>query len=250
LYVPEVLVPEKIQILEELGATVIKCPVVPPDHAEFVNNLARLYAEQNENAYHVNQMDNTANRNAHFTTTGPEIWRQTEGNIDGFIVGAGTSGTFSGVSQFLKTKNPNVKTYFADREGSGIYSYITSKGANWDAEGTSFVEGIGKLAPTGNMADALELADGAIRILDGEVITTIYNLIHEEGISPGASGGLNIAAARKLALTLPEGATVVTTVADTSERYASKLFNKEWLIEKGHWEGIPKHLQYLANYEA
>lgn len=248
LYVPETLVEEKITILKELGAEVIKCKNVAQDHPEYVNNLAKKYAKETPNCFHVNQFDNVANRTAHFKTTGPEIYKELNGQINGFIVAAGTSGTFSGISQYLKSQDPNIKTYYADREGSGIFSYITSKGDNWDAEGESFVEGVGKLAPTGNMTDALELADGAIRIIDEEVIITIYKLIHRDGIRPGGSGGLNIAAARKLALQLPEGSTVVTTVADTSDRYGSKLFNKKWLIEKNYWDKIPVEFRYLASY--
>ncbi|CCH44101.1 Cysteine synthase 1 [Wickerhamomyces ciferrii] len=249
LFVPETLVPEKIAILESLGATVILGPIVPQDHPEFVNNLAKRYAAENDNTIHVNQMDSLVNRKAHYENTGPEIWEQTNGKINAFIAASGTGGTYSGVSTYLKeVSNGKVSTYVADREGSGLHSYIQSKGENWDAEGTSFVEGVGKLAHTGNTRGILDYTSGSYRILDEEVLVTLYRLLDEENLSVGASSALNLTAAKKLALTLPEGSIVVTTAADTSERYASKAFNKEWLIENGHWDKIPQHLHKYATF--
>ncbi len=250
LYVPESLVQAKIDILESLGATVIKCPLVPSDDPEFFNTQAVNYAQENDNCVHVNQMDNLENRKAHFETTGPEIWKQTDGKIDAFIVGCGTGGTFSGVSSYLKEiSNGKVKAFIADREGSGLHSYIQSKGDNWDHEGESFVEGVGKLSLTGNLNDVLSIADGSFRALDIDVIITLYRLLDEDHLSVGASGAMNIFCAKQLALTLPKGSVVVTSTADSGERYAGKVFNKEWLIEKGHWDKIPEHLRKYATYK-
>ncbi|CAM9015798.1 unnamed protein product [Wickerhamomyces anomalus] len=233
-----------------LGAKVIKCPLVPSDDPEFFNTQAVNYAQKNDNCVHVNQMDNLENRKAHFETTGPEIWKQTDGKIDAFIVGCGTGGTFSGVSSYLKEiSNGKVKAFIADREGSGLHSYIQSKGDNWDHEGESFVEGVGKLSLTGNLNDVLSIADGSFRALDIDVIITLYRLLDEDHLSVGASGAMNIFCAKQLALTLPKGSVVVTSTADSGERYAGKVFNKEWLVEKGHWDKIPEHLRKYATYK-
>ncbi|KAH3677047.1 hypothetical protein WICMUC_001953 [Wickerhamomyces mucosus] len=247
LFVPENLVQEKIDLLESLGATVVKGPLVAPDHPEYVNNLAIKYAKETPNTIHVNQMDNLANRRAHYETTGPEIWEQTNGKVDGFVAGAGTGATFGGVVSFLKTKNPNLKAFVADREGSGLYSYVTSKGESWAAEGDSLIEGVGKLALTGQLHDLLDLADGAYRQIDRDVVLQIYELF-DQGLDIGASGGLNILSAVQLAKSLPEGSTVVTTVADHAHRYASKLLNKEYLESNGIWEYIPEHLRKYATF--
>lgn len=249
LYVPETLVQAKIDTLESLGAKVVKCPIVAPEDPLFMNNQAITCSKETENAIHVNQMDNLENKRAHYETTGPEIWEQTNGKIDGFIAGCGTGGTFSGVSTYLKEKsNGQVKCYIADKEGSGLHSYIQSKGENWDHEGQSFIEGVGKLALTGNLKDVLDLADGSFMGLDSDVLITLYRLMDEDKLSVGASSAMNILCAKYLALTLPEGSIVVTTAADSSDRYASKVFNKEWLIEKGHWDKIPQHLQKYATF--
>lgn len=192
LFVLKKLVQDKVDTLKYLGADVTKCDLVPPDDPEFPNNKAIRYAQEHENSFHVNQMDNLENRRAHYETTGPEIWQQTDGKIDGFIAGSGTGGTFTGVSKFLKEKNPNIKTYIADREGSGLHSYIQSGGASWAHEGESFVEGVGKLALTGNLEGVLNIADGSFRGLDIDVLITLYRLLDEENLSVGASGALNI----------------------------------------------------------
>ncbi len=145
--------------------------------------------------------------------------------------------------------NGKVKAFIADREGSGLHSYIQSKGDNWDHEGESFVEGVGKLSLTGNLNDVLSIADGSFRALDIDVIITLYRLLDEDHLSVGASGAMNIFCAKQLALTLPKGSVVVTSTADSGERYAGKVFNKEWLIEKGHWDKIPEHLRKYATYK-
>lgn len=248
LFVPDVLIQDKIDLLESLGCTVIKCRSdVGADHPEFFNTLAIRYAADHEGHYFVNQMSNTSNRRAHFETTGPEIWRQLEGRVDGFITSAGTGGTLAGVSSFLKTKNPQLVCWTADRHGSGLTNFITTGGQSWDSEGESFVEGIGKKFLTEQMLDTLDYVEHGVTIDDTEAIITIYRLFHEQGVWIGPSAGLNIAAAKQLAAALPEGSNVVTTAADLPWNYASKLFNQDWLKEKGHWEAIPEDLKQYAS---
>jgi cysteine synthase A len=247
LFVPDVLIQDKITLLESLGCTVVRCRSdVDANHPEFFNTQAKAYSKEHEGCIFVNQMDNTSNRRAHFETTGPEIWEQLEGKIDGFIASAGTGGTLAGVSSFLKTKNPDVVCWAADRDGSGLTSYVTSRGENWEAEGSSFVEGIGKKSLTGQMYDILDLVSSSVTVGDTETIIAIYKLFHEQGIWIGPSAGLNVVAASRLALTLPEGSNVVTTAADGPWNYSSKLFNKEWLQENGHWHAIPEDLRRYA----
>lgn len=247
LFVPESLVLEKIELLESLGVKVNKCPIVAQDHPDFFNNQAKRYAESTENSIHINQMDNIANRQAHFQTTGPEIYEQLQGDIQGFVASCGTGGTFSGIASFLKSQNPQIKCAIADPQGSGLYSYITTQGKSWFAEGSSFVEGVGKKGLTGQLYDVLQLADIAYQGNDTDIIITIYELL-DQGINIGGSSGLNVNAAIELAKTLPEGSNVVTTAADNSDRYASKLFNKKYLIEHDHWDKIPQHLKKFATY--
>ncbi|KAH3683156.1 hypothetical protein WICPIJ_005899 [Wickerhamomyces pijperi] len=250
LFVPESLVVEKIQLLESLGVIVHKCSVVPPDHPDYFNNQAIRFAELTPDAYHVNQMDNIVNRQSHYESTGPEIYQQLKGEVHGFVASVGTGGTFCGIASFLKRQDPNVKTAIVDPQGSGLYSYVTTHGESWEPiEGGSFVEGVGKKSLTGQMHDILEITDLAFKGNDTKVIITIYELF-SEGIDIGGSAGLNVNGAIELALTLPEGSNVVTTAADSSGRYASKLFNKEYLIEKGHWEKIPDHLKKFATYNS
>ncbi|GMF05064.1 unnamed protein product [Ambrosiozyma monospora] len=196
-------------------------------------------------------IDNLNNQRAHFETTGPEIWKQAKGEVDAFVTGSGTGGTFSGTAKYLKqVSNGKVKAIIADREGSGLNHYIQSKGESFEAEGESFIEGVGKFALPGNLLDVLDLADGSYRVLDSEVIPVIYRLIDEENIRVGGSSGMNIVTAIKYAKTLPEGSTVVTVAADDADNYASKLFNKDWLIENGHWNFIPEHLKKYATYKS
>lgn len=247
LYLPKSIIAAKINCLKSLGAEVVLCEPVPPSDPNFPNTLAKVYAKTHENTIHLNQFENLSNRRSHYETTGPEIWEQIGGKVDGFTCGAGTGGTFSGIATYLKEQDPTVKAYLADKEGSGFFSYITSKGESWDHEGGSFVEGIGGLGLTGQLHDVLDVADGAFQIPDREVIVMIYSLIAKDNIKVGASGGLNICAAKKLALSLPEGSNVVTTVADGCERYASKLFNKDWLMENGHWCHIPEELKWVSD---
>ncbi|ODV70957.1 tryptophan synthase beta subunit-like PLP-dependent enzyme [Cyberlindnera jadinii NRRL Y-1542] len=252
LFVPDSLIQDKVELMESLGCTVVKCPAAaPPGHRDCFVEAARIYAEETPNCVFVDQMNNLKNRQAHYETTGPEIWSQLEGRVDGFVASAGTGGTFMGIASYLKDMTKGkAQCWFADKVGSGLCQFITSKGQSWECEAEpSFVDGIGKHNLTGQMSDALKIADGAVTITDTEAILMIYNLINEQDCWIGASGGLNLCAAKQLALTLPEGSNVVTTVADGADKYESKLFSRNWLVENGHWDSIPVELRKFATYD-
>ncbi|WP_125179696.1 pyridoxal-phosphate dependent enzyme, partial [Leptospira ellisii] len=181
------------------------------------------------NAVWANQFDNLANREAHFRSTGPEIWEQTEGKIDAWITSLGTGGTYAGVSLFLKEKNSEIKTVVADPYGSGIYNFV--KKGEVLAEGSSFTEGIGNGRITENMKDAP--MDDAIRVTDEECLQVVYQLLHKEGLFLGGSTGINVGAAVKLAKELGPGHTIVTVLCDSGARYQSRIFNRQWVESKG-----------------
>jgi cysteine synthase A len=174
-----------------------------------------------------NQFDNVANRRAHVETTGPEIWRQTEGKVDGFICAVGTGGTLAGVGMALKERNPNVVIAAADPEGAAIYSWI--KTGELKAEGNSITEGIGQSRVTKNLEGAP--IDEAFRIPDSEALELVFELIEHEGLSLGGSSGINIAGAIRLAEQMGPGHTIVTVLADNASRYQSKMFNAAFLRE-------------------
>lgn len=251
LFVPDVLIQDKVDLLESLGCTVVKCRVdVDQKHPDFFLNVAQRYVDEHEGAFYVDQTHNVNNKRAHFETTGPEIWNELQGNVDGFVAAAGTGGTLSGVSQFLKSQKEDIVIWAADRYGSGLTSYVTTGGRSWESEGDSFVEGIGKKFLTTQMEGLLDRLDSAVTIDDTTTIVTIYKLYNDQGIWVGPSAGVNIAAAAVLAKRLPEGSTVVTTAADLPQNYASKLFNREWLESAGHWDSIPQELRKYATYSS
>jgi cysteine synthase A len=252
LFVPDTLIEDKVKLMESLGCTVIKCPAnAAPSHPDCFTNAAKIYADETPNCVFVDQMNNLSNRRAHYESTAPEIWRALDGKVDGFTASAGTGGTFMGIASYFKDQSGGETTcWFADKRGSGLCHFIKTNGGGWESElYPSFVDGIGKHNLTGQMHDALKIADGAVTISDTEAIVTIYKLIDEQDCWIGASGGLNICAARQLALTLPEGSNVVTTVADGADKYESKLFSKKWLMENDHWDYIPEGLQKYATYD-
>ena len=182
----------------------------------------------NKGVVWANQFDNTANAKGHYKTTGPEIWNQTEGKVDGFVCSSGTGGTIAGVSSYLKEKNKDIKVYLSDPKGSSLYNYIEN--GELKSEGGSITEGIGSSRITANFAEAK--IDGAFSIDDHESLPILYDLITNEGLSLGTSCGVNIAGAIRLAKKLGTGKTIVTILCDKSDRYQSKLFNKKFLIEK------------------
>ena len=229
IVIPDTQSQEKMDALRVLGAEVRAVPAVPyKDPNNYVKLSGRLAAET-ENAVWANQFDNLANRIAHYKTTGPEIWAQTDGKIDAWVSSTGTGGTYAGVALYLKEKNPNIKTVLADPMGSGLYSYV--KTGEIHMEGSSVTEGIGNSRVTANLEGAP--IDDAIQIDDQECIRVIYQLLRKDGLFMGGSVGINVGAAVALAKQLGPGHTIVTVLCDGGTRYQSKLYNPEWLKEKG-----------------
>lgn len=229
IVIPDTQSQEKIDALRTLGAEVRTVPAVPyKDPNNYVKLSGRL-AQEMENAIWANQFDNLANRRSHYETTGPEIWEQTDGKVDAWVTATGTGGTLAGVAMYLKEKNPAIKTVVADPMGSGLYSYI--KTGEIKLEGSSITEGIGNSRVTANMEGAP--IDDAIQIDDTECVRVVYRLLKEEGLFLGGSTGINVGAAMALAKQLGPGHTIVTILCDSGARYQSRLFNREWLAEKG-----------------
>ena len=225
---------EKKDTLKNIGAELKLVPAKPfKDDGNYVKVAKRLAEElkskNNHGVVFANQFDNTANSKGHYETTGPEIWEQTDGKIDGFICASGTGGTIAGVSSYLKEKNKDIKIYLSDPSGSALYNYI--KNGELKSEGGSITEGIGSSRVTANFAEAK--IDGAFSIEDHESLPILYDLIKNEGLSLGTSCGVNIAGAIKLAKELGPGKTIVTILCDKSDKYNSKMFNKKFLQEKG-----------------
>ncbi len=229
IVIPETQSQEKIDTLRTLGAEVRLVPAVPyKDPNNYVKVSGRLAAEM-DNAIWANQFDNLANRNAHYETTGAEIWSQTDGTVDAWVAATGTGGTYAGVSLYLKEKNPHVRCIVADPMGSGLYSYV--KTGEIKPEGKSITEGIGNSRITANMQDVP--IDDAIQIDDPECIRVIYQLLNKEGLFMGGSVGINVGAAIALTKQMGPGHTIVTVLCDGGARYQSRLYNRQWLAEKG-----------------
>ena len=229
IIIPDTQSQEKIDALTALGAEVRPIPAVPyKDPNNYVKLSGRVAAEL-ENAIWANQFDNLANRRAHYETTGPEIWTQTDGKIDAWTASTGTGGTFAGVALYLKEQNPVIKCVVADPLGSGLYSYIKTGEIN--IEGNSITEGIGNGRVTANMEGAP--ADDAIQIDDKEALRVVYQLLRKDGLLMGGSTGINVGAAVALAKQLGPGHTIVTILCDSGSRYQSRIFNPEWLASKG-----------------
>jgi cysteine synthase A len=231
IIIPETQSQEKMDMLRTLGAEVRPVPAVPyRDPNNYVKLSGRVAAEM-DNAIWANQFDNLANRQAHYETTGPEIWAQTDGKVDGWVAATGTGGTYAGTAMFLKEKNPNLKCVVADPMGSGLYSYV--KTGEITTEGNSITEGIGNSRVTANMAGAP--TDDAIRVTDPEALQVVYQLLYEDGLFMGGSVGINVGAAVKLAQQMGPGHTIVTVLCDSGARYQSRLFSQSWLEAKGLW---------------
>jgi len=225
---------EKKDMLKNIGADLrLVNPKPYKDDGNFVKVAGRLADElrpgNNNGVVWANQFDNTANAKAHYETTGNEIWEQTQGKIDGFICSSGTGGTISGVSNALKEKNKDIKIYLSDPKGSALYNYI--KNGELKSEGGSITEGIGSSRITKNFENAK--IDDAYSIDDHEALPVLYDLIENEGLSLGTSCGINIAGVIRLGKELGPGKTVVTILCDKSDKYNSKMFNKNFLQEKG-----------------
>ena len=178
----------------------------------------------------LNQFDNTANRLAHYESTGPEIWRQTEGSVDAFVCSVGTGGTIAGVSRYLKQQRQDIQLVLLDCIGSALYSFITT-GEAVMSKGASITEGIGNSRITDNLAGAK--IDWALQVTDQDMVTMVYQLLREEGWLLGSSTGINVCGAVEVARKLGPGHTIVTMLCDGGGKYRSSLFNKDWLAEKG-----------------
>ncbi|MEA5470860.1 cysteine synthase A [Spirulina sp. 06S082] len=229
IIIPETQSPEKIELLRTLGAEVRTVPAVPYKDPNNYVKLSGRVASEMENAIWANQFDNLANRNAHYATTGPEIWQQTDGKVDVWVAATGTGGTYAGTAMFLKEKNPAMKCIVADPMGSGLYSYV--KTGESKPEGRSITEGIGNSRITANMQGVP--IDDAIQVDDKECVRIVYQLLEKDGLFMGGSVGINVGAAYALAKQLGSGHTIVTVLCDGGSRYQSKLFNRDWLAEQG-----------------
>ena len=232
IVIPDTQSQEKKDAIMFSGAKLIQVPAVPykdpKNYIKYSGDLAEsLKKELKNGAYWANQFDNTANRQAHIETTGPEIWTQTNGTIDGFICAIGTGGTLSGVGAYLKSKNKDITIGLADPMGANMYSYF--KTGELKSEGSSITEGIGQGRVTENIKDMS--LDIPFRVSDTEALNILYNLIEEEGLFLGLSSGINIAGAKKLAKSLGKGKTIVTILCDSASRYQNKMFNAGFLEE-------------------
>ncbi|CUS92618.1 cystathionine beta-synthase [Candidatus Kryptonium thompsonii] len=228
--IPDKMSQEKINLLKAFGAEVIVCPTnVPPDSPESYYEVAKKLAKETPNSYFVNQYHNEDNVEAHYMTTGPEIWTQTGGRIDYLVAGAGTGGTISGVGKFLKEKNPNVKVIAVDPIGSVYHDWFKYK--KLIEPKVYMVEGIGEDMLCETMH--FEVIDDIIQVSDAEAFYMARKLAREEGILAGGSSGAAVHAAIKVAQNLPEDKVVVVILPDTGRNYISKIFNDEWMKEKG-----------------
>jgi cysteine synthase len=230
IVMPDNQSPEKYALIQALGAEVRRVKTVPYSDANHYQKVAGRLAEELPGAIWANQFDNTANRRAHVETTGPEIWQQTDGRIDAFVAASGTGGTVAGVSEYLKSRNPAVRTVVADPPGSALYEYIRNGVVKVTGSG-SITEGIGIGRVTANMQDAP--IDDAVHIEDAETVRYVYRLLREEGLFVSSTSGINVAAAVQVARELGPGHTVVTVLCDNGSKYLSRLFNREWLAQKG-----------------
>jgi len=224
---------EKKEAVIALGAELVEVDAAPAASDNHYPKIARRLAEEKaktepNGAIWANQFDNIANRQGHLETTGPEIWRDTEGGVDGFICAVGSGGTLGGVSMALKEKNPNVVIGIADPGGAALYNWY--KNGELKAEGTSITEGIGQGRVTANLEGVL--VDEAFRIADADWLPVLYNLVQEEGLCLGGSSALNVLGAIQLAKKLGPGKTIVTILCDYGNRYASRLFNVDFLRSK------------------
>lgn len=250
IYMPNTQAQSKIDTLRLLGAEVHPVPAVAFTDEQNYNHQARRHAESLDNAVWTNQFDNTANRQAHIDTTGPEIWAQLDGKVDAWTCSTGTGGTFAGVTRYLKTMSSGrTRAVLADPPGSVLYSYVRSGGKDIVRGGSSFTEGIGQGRVTENLRPDIDLIDEAIKIPDEASIAMLYRLLDEEGLYIGGTGALNVAAAVEVAKGLPQGSNVVTILADSAHKYSDRIFLRKWLESKGLLAAIPEHLLKYVTLE-
>ncbi len=234
IVIPETQSQEKKDALRLAGAELVEVPAVPyanpGNYVRYSGRLAEELAKTEPNgAIWANQFDNTANRRAHIETTAPEIWDQTGGTLDGFICAVGTGGTLAGVAEGLRARRADVVIGLADPMGAALHSYYTT--GELQASGSSVTEGIGQGRITGNLAGLA--VDRSYQVPDEEALPLLYELVREEGLLLGGSSAVNLAGAIRMARDLGPGSTVVTILCDSGTRYASKLFNPDFLDAKG-----------------
>jgi cysteine synthase len=247
IVIPETQSQEKKDTLRLCGAELIEVPAVPysspNNYVKVSGRLAAQLAKSENGAIWANQFDNLANRQGHIETTGPEIWQQTDGKVDGFVCAVGTGGTLAGVAMALKARSNTVRIALADPMGAALYSYYTT--GKLKSEGSSITEGIGQGRITKNLEDAP--IDTAYQIPDAEAVPIIFDLLEHEGLCLGGSSGINIAGAVRLAKELGPGHIIVTILADYGTRYQSKLFNPQFLREKNL--PVPEWLERRSNIQ-
>ena len=233
IVMPETQSQEKKDMLRLCGADLRLVPALPyANPGNYVRYSGRLAEELAKSEPHgaiwANQFDNVANRDGHYKTTGPEIWTQTDGKVDGFTCAVGSGGTLGGVSLALKERNPNIKIALADPMGAALYAWYTR--GELKAEGSSITEGIGQGRVTANLEGVA--VDMAFQIKDEDALPLIFDLLQHEGLCLGSSSAINIAGAIQLARAMGPGKTIVTILCDGGQRYQSKLFNPAFLREK------------------
>jgi cysteine synthase A len=233
IVIPETQSDEKKAMLRLAGAELVQVPAVPfrnpNNYVRIAERLAAQLAESvSEGVVYANQWDNRANMRAHYDGTGPEIWDELGGRIDGFICAVGTGGTLAGISSFLKERNPAIQIGLADPDGAAMYDYFTS--GELKSEGSSITEGIGQGRVTANVAEIT--VDHPFRVSDAEALPVLFDLLRLEGLCLGGSSGVNLAGAIRLAKEMGPGHTIVTVLCDSGQRYQSKLWNPAFLREK------------------
>ncbi len=233
IVMPDNQSPEKYRLIEALGAEVRKVKAVPYSDPNQYQHVAGRLADELPNAIWANQFDNTANRQAHIESTGPEIWTQTEGRVDAFVASSGTGGTLAGTATYLKSRNAKVRTVLADPPGSSLFELVRNGELKATGKG-SVTEGIGIARVTANFKDAP--VDAAVHVEDPETIEYVYRLLHEEGLFLGSTSGINVAAAVRVAREMGPGHTIVTILCDSGAKYVSRLYDQAWLQEKGLFE--------------
>ena len=229
IVIPETQTEEKKATIRACGAELIEVPAVPYKDPNNYVKYSKRVAENYENANGVlwaNQFDNEANKIGHYKDTGPEIYNQLNGKIDGFICSCGTGGTLTGVAQYLKEQNNNIKIGLVDPYGAALYSFFTE--GKLKSEGSSVTEGIGQGRITKNL-EGLEV-DFPFRIPDADALEAMFKMVETEGLYLGGSAGINVAGAVELAKELGPGHTIVTILCDSGSRYLSKLYNRNFLV--------------------
>jgi len=240
---------EKYQMIETLGAEVLRVKTVPYSDPNHYQKIAGRLADELPDAIWANQFDNVANRDAHEQTTGPEIWEQTGGKLDVFVAATGTGGTLGGVARYLKRQSRKVHISLADPQGSSLYHWLRHGELKATGPG-SITEGIGIGRITANLDGAP--IDDALHVTDIECVKTVYGLLREEGLFLGSTSGVNVAAALQIARRLGPGHTIVTILCDNGAKYQSRLFNRKWLEDKGLLEaaGLASSIQATSTLES